>query len=384
MPSRIASSGAARAGAVSDRLERDAALAQAQPRARRRARVPVRARGCEGPRGAARQRCVQIERRCGTPPAPTARGSAGSARRKLLEPREVEDALVLVDRLADQRRGARERHLHARRRERLGGVEAGPAAAPVGHQSRPGDRGRARRSRSRRRRPSARRRRPAAGGAEPRAGRHDHAVGRSEQRIVLVDPVIRARRRRPPPRAGASSRRGSARRSRRERGREPASASWPPSRSLSSASVTAEPPSAAASAAASPGRAGADDETSRACIGVARAGGHRCARARARVLQACDREPEVVVADAALVAADAGDALVVAALAQLARQLGVGDQRALSCRPHRRRRRRSGRRPRPARARASVTISGTAQARRAARAPAPRIRSRATGGGGTM
>ena len=54
-----------------------------------------------------------------------------------LEPREVEDALVLVHGLADERRGDREPDAGTRLRQHLGRVEAGPAAAPVGHEHRP-------------------------------------------------------------------------------------------------------------------------------------------------------------------------------------------------------------------------------------------------------
>ena len=108
-----------------------------------------------------------------------------------LEARQVEDALVLMHGLAHERRRDCEPHASARLRQRLGCVEAGPAAAPVGHEHGPAD---------------------ALGSADrvpgvdhcdacgsqelrpvrARSGRHDHAIGLAREWRVRGEPRIEA------------------------------------------------------------------------------------------------------------------------------------------------------------------------------------------------
>ena len=161
-------------GALEDRLlERARTAAVADRRARRcrarRARctsVVDRARGrapCTSvrtPAGSGSVACVQSERSAG------AAGRLGELAvmqdrdAEPLEPRQVEDPLVLVHGLAHEQAPPPPARREARLRQRLGRVESRPAAAPVGHEHRPGDASGAR-SRPRRRSP----RHPAAGAA---------------------------------------------------------------------------------------------------------------------------------------------------------------------------------------------------------------------------
>ena len=255
----------------------------------------------------------------------------------LVEPREVEVALVLVERLAGHGRRAGERDLEAAARRAPRRRRAPPSRRPSRRRAparrrRPGWRSRSRRragrgpTRSRtngRSRRGRRRGRPVRR-VRPRAGReHDDVrVGRAS---AATSCPAAARRRAAPARAPRSRASGARARRARARGRRAAAARrCPPPRS---SSTTSSPCSAASSAAATP--AGPAPTTSDAQPPVRpRAARQRPLAARPRVDDAGDREPGVVVADAALVAADAGEHLAGRAPRGLAHQLGIGDQRA--------------------------------------------------------
>ena len=311
----------------------------------------------------------------------------------LVEAREVEVALVLVQRVARARRRAGERDLEPVLGQHLGGVEALPAAAPVGDQHRPGDRRRGSRSPSRRRRAPGRRRGRARTGrlrrppprpvrrVRPRAGGEDDHVGGGE------------RRPRPPPRpAAARSRRARAAaaafaRQRRHSspcaGARPASRSWPPMSPPRSTSVTASPCAAASTAAATPAGP-APTTTTASRRSRARPPRQRPLAAGARVDEAADRHAGVVVADAALVAADARRAPRPAGRrAPWRRGRGRRSARA-SCRPRRRR-------PTPTRRSAAarsttrvVPITGTRPTAARIGASGPAIAASGVGGGGAI
>ena len=218
-------------------------------------------------------------------PSTTASSRCGAqTHAEQVEPREVEVALVLVERLAGDdaaRWRARPRAPAARR---LGRVEARPLAAPVGDQHRPRDgAGLADR---RPRVDDAAGQSGSAGAVRARAGRDDdavEAVGRRGGRL-LAQPQLHAGARQ----VALAPAGGSAPTSPRARARGRPARSCPPtasSRSTQRHGVAA--PCAAASAAATPGRPAADDQRARRPA-AARGSGWPLA-ARAQVDRAGDR-----------------------------------------------------------------------------------------------
>ena len=200
----------------------------------------------------------------------------------LVEPREIEVALVLVQRVARARRGTGQRHLAALLGERLRSVEPLRAAAPVGHEHRAvdrggiGDRG-----------PGVERgvmadavahERPVVVGVggplrrvRPRAGReHDDAGDGLVRRDLGAEPQLDARPLQRPGRVACQRRHSS-----RCAGARPASRNWPPTSAPRSASTTSSPCASACSAAATPAGPAPITSTRRARSGPARRGSVR-------------------------------------------------------------------------------------------------------------
>ena len=322
-PSSVASS-AERGPSTSPARTRPGVPSSVAPRARPRARGPGR-RTSVATSGSG---CSRGPRRGG---AAAAVGGdlgvvAGSRSPRFVEPREVEVALVLVQRPAGARRGAGELDLEpllastsaASRPSQpppQSATSTGPATA-----RRVGDRV------STRRRPR---------GTARAHGRSAASSARAP--VATTAPRSRARRRRRRPVVGrlvaepdvdrrpARAARGVAAPARatvsRCAGARPASRSWPPNSSARSISVTASPARAASTAAATPAGPRADDQHAQRTLrpGASR---QRALAPGARVDEAADRHAGVVVADAALVAADAGEHVAPAPAAALATSSG--------------------------------------------------------------
>ena len=216
-----------------------------------------------------------------------------------------------------------------------------------------------------------------------RSGGDDHAIGlgRQRRRVASIG-VLEAQIRRPRPRAAASSPRRSARPSRGGPGARPATRSWPPRvrRALGEHDRVA-PRAPSLERGRDPGRAAAHDEHAPAARRRPGAGQRERPLAPGpRVHRARDRQARVVVADAALVAAVAGDASSSRPSTGVGAGRGRRSARASS---------RGGRRPRREHAEASaawmreVAISGTGIASRSTPA-GPASPPAAIGGGGTI